>query len=386
MKDVAHPIRGIDIPRTALSRTKRLAIAETLRHEILLGKYAIGSRFPSEHALMRRFGVARATITQALADLKRDGILRSCVGSGSYVTTLAKGRGAIGLIVPDRGRTEIFEPICSAICREVVKLGYEVLSHDVLNGTAEERKAEAVGFARRCVENHVAGVIMEPIELVPGKDETTEEILAVLKTMDIPVVLIDRDIIPPPGRSSYDLVGIDNFLVGYRAGAHMVDCGARRIAFVSFRDSAPTVPSRIKGVAQAALDGGLRWGRRNAVELDFGDAHALAEVMRGDRAPDAIVCANDSTAAFVERTLGAIGLAVPDDVLVAGIDDVSCARGAKVPLTTFRQPCDEIGKVAIRTLVERILHRDLPARQILLTTELVERRSTVRRRTAKARG
>ena len=378
MINESHSAGGAGISKAELGMTKRSTITEALRHEILLGNYSVGSRFPSEHMLMRRFGVARATVTQALAELKREGILRSCTGSGSFVTPLAKVKGSIGLIVPDRGRTEIFDPICRAICREVVKLRYDVLFHDVLSGTAEDRKAEAVSFARRCVDNHVAGVIMEPIELVPGKDETTEEILAVLKAMDIPVVLIDRDVVPPPGRSSYDLVGIDNFLVGYRAGVHMVERGARRMAFVGFRDSAPTVASRAKGVAQAAINGGLRWSRRSVVELELGDSHALAALMGGDAPPDALVCANDRTAAFVERTLEAVGMRVPEDVLVSGVDDMACARSAKVPITTFRQPCEEIGKMAMRTLVERILHRDMPAVQMLLATELVERRSTDR--------
>jgi len=365
-------------PQAALNRTKRASIAETLRHEILLGKYAVGSRFPSEHMLMRRFGVARSTVTQALSDLKQDGILRSMSGSGSYVTPLAKVKGSIGIIVPDRGMGEIFDPICRAIRREVVRLGYEVIFQDALNGTADERKANAVAFARRCAEDHVAGVVMEPIELVSGKDETTAEMLSVLKAINVPVVLIDRDVVPSPGRSGYDLVGIDNFLVGYMACEHMVKCGARRIAFVAFRNSAPTVARRINGVAQAAIDGGIGWGRRNAVEIDFGDANALVRLMRGRNPPDAIVCGNDCTAAFVERTLDEVGFSVPDDVMVSGFDDIAFAKSAKVPLTTFRQPCDDIGRVAIRTLVERILHPDLPPRQILLAAEMVERLSTDR--------
>ena len=97
--------------------------------------------------------------------------------------------------------------------------------------------------------------------------------------------------------------------------------------------------------------------------------------MQGRNPPDAIVCANDRTASFAIRTLDAIGLKVPEDVQVSGVDDLAYARGSKIPLTTVRQPCADIGKVALRTLVERILHRDLPPREILLPAEVVVRKT-----------
>ena len=359
--------------QTSANSSKRSVIAEALRHEIVLGKYAVNERFPSEQMLVRRFKVARATVSQALAELKRDGILRVKFGSGAYVTPMARGKGAIGLIVPGRGRGEIFEPLCRAVEREVGKLGYTVVSGGVLKGRADERQAAALAFAKRCVENHVAGVIMEPIELVPGKDETTEEILAILKGMNIPIVLVDRDISTSSGRSEYDLVGIDNFRAGYQLGEMMVKAGARRIAYLNFRESAPTVRRRAQGVAQAALDAGLNWSRRSVIELKLGDAHALARIMEGRNPPDAIVCANDRTATFVIRTLSAIGLEVPRDVRVSGFDDLAYASKTKVPLTTMRQPCEELGTVALHTLVERILHRELPPREILLSPELIRR-------------
>ena len=359
--------------RAALSRNKRSVIVETLRHEIVLGKYAVNERFPSEQMLVRRFKVARATVSQALAELKKDGILRVKIGSGAFVTPQVKGNGAIGLIVPGRGRGEIFEPICRSIESEVLKFGYSVVSCGTLKGSVEERKSAALAFANRCIENHVAGVIMEPVELMAGKDETTGEILSLLKQMDIPVVLIDRDINALKERSGYDLVGIDNFGAGYKIGELMVAAGARRVSYLSFRDSAPTVRRRICGVAQAVIDAGLHWSWRSVIELDIGDARALADIMQGRNPPDAIVCANDRTASFVIRTLEAIGLKVPKDVRVAGFDDLAYARGSKVPMTTIRQPCAELGKVALRTLIERILHHDLPPREILLSATLVKR-------------
>ena len=369
-------VRDRHLEKSGAPRHKRSLIAETLRHEIMLGKYAVHAKFPSEQMLARRFGVARPTVSAALAELKRAGLIRVKFGSGAFVTPKAKGNGAIGLIVPGRGRGEIFEPICRTIEREVDKIGYTVVSTSVFKGSAEERKRSALAFASRCAESHVAGVILEPVELLPDKDETTEEILSTLKALDIPVVLIDRDISSSGARSDYDLVGIDNVRAGYQLGAHMVAAGARRIAFLAFAESAPTVRRRRHGVAQAVLDAGLPWSGRNVLDLPLGDAHRLAKVFAGRNPPDALVCANDRTATFAVRTLSAIGLRVPRDVRVSGFDDLGYSRKLRVPLTTVRQPCEDIGRVALRTLVERILHRDLPPREIILTPELVVRKSS----------
>ena len=366
--------RDAQLARTVNKGNKRSVIEETLRHEILLGKYAVNERFPSEQMLVRRFKVARATVSQALAALKRAGIVRTRPGSGTYVAPLARGKGAIGLIVPGRGRGEIFEPICQAIEEEVKKLGYSVVACGRLQGGADERKRQVVDFANRCAEEHVAGVIVEPIELVPDCRVTTDEVLSLLDEMEIPVVLIDRDVTDTE-RSAYDLVGIDNFDAGSRLGELMVAAGAKRVAFLHFRESASTIRRRLRGVAQSVIDAGLRWGRRNVIELQLGDAHALAEVMQGRNPPEAIVCANDRTASFVIQTLSAIGLKVPEDVRVSGFDDLAYARGSKTQLTTMRQPCEELGRVALRTLVERILHPELPPRKILLTAELIRRKT-----------
>jgi DNA-binding LacI/PurR family transcriptional regulator len=91
--------------------------------------------------------------------------------------------------------------------------------------------------------------------------------------------------------------------------------------------------------------------------------------------PDGIVCANDITAAHLMQTLQALGIAVPKQIRMVGIDDVKYAGLLGVPLTTLRQPCREIGEVAISTMLERIANPELPARDILLDCKLVIRLS-----------
>jgi DNA-binding LacI/PurR family transcriptional regulator len=91
--------------------------------------------------------------------------------------------------------------------------------------------------------------------------------------------------------------------------------------------------------------------------------------------PDAILCANDHTAAQLMHTLLGLGVRIPEDVRLAGIDDVRYAGLLPVPLTTLRQPVLEIGAAAIAAMLDRIQNPHLPARSILLNGRLVVRKS-----------
>jgi DNA-binding LacI/PurR family transcriptional regulator len=103
--------------------------------------------------------------------------------------------------------------------------------------------------------------------------------------------------------------------------------------------------------------------------------------MFGKVGPDGFVCANDFTAAHLLKTLNGLGVSVPDEVRMAGIDDVKYASLLSVPLTTIHQPCADIGAVAVRTMIERLRNPTIPPRDILLNFSLVVRESCGSRKT-----
>jgi DNA-binding LacI/PurR family transcriptional regulator len=92
--------------------------------------------------------------------------------------------------------------------------------------------------------------------------------------------------------------------------------------------------------------------------------------------PDGIVCANDFTAANLMKTLGALKVAVPQQIRLCGIDDVKYASLLSVPLTTVHQPCEKMGAEAVAAMIQRIRNPDLPARDILLDFHVVVRESS----------
>jgi GntR family transcriptional regulator of arabinose operon len=348
-------------------------ILRSLKDAISAGRYRPGDRLPSEAELVRLHGASRITVNRALRELQVAGVIERRVGSGSYVRLDSMRNRTFGLLIPELGRTEIFEPICRGIAEAEQPEQHSLLwGRSIANSAA--REAEALDVCRQMVAQKVSGVFLAPLELTPGKDTTNRSMAALLDKAGIPVVLLDRDLEAYPGRSRYDLVGIDNRRAGYAITAHLLKRGCQRLVFVGRPHSAPTVDARIAGFREALLDAGM--DPRPAViwridPAEAGDVKRLIDKVR----PDGVVCANDFTAAHLMKSLGELGVNVPADVRLVGIDDVKYASLLPVPLTTIHQPCVDIGAAAIQAMNHRLRNPACPARDILLDFTLVVRQT-----------
>ena len=352
-------------------------IFETLRREILCGQFKGREKFSSEQQLMRRFHVTRTTVRLALSKLKDTGILETRNGSGTYLSAMAnRVSGKLGLIVPHIVGGEYSPAICSAISQTASDCGYTVLFGDASSPSPDERVRRALALTRDYIAQDVAGVFLEPIELVKNAPDVSAEIIAEFERCRIPIVLIDRDVVTPPKRSAFDLVGIDNTQAGYRLASHLIEQGARNIVCLVRPGSAPTVALRVQGARSAVLDAGLAWTHANIFAADPDDLLSVKRLFARKHKPDAILCQNDLTALALMRNIRKLGLKVPRDVLVAGIGDVRQAALANPPLTTLRQPCRQIGQAAVATMLQRLRTPSIPPRTISLDTELVIREST----------
>ena len=357
----------------AVETPKHRQVYRALEGEILGGRWKEGDRLPSEADLVRQFGASRITVGRAVRDLQRAGLVERRAGSGTYVRT-KRGTAALsfGLLIPDLGETEIFEPICQGMMASPLAREHALVwgSQQGGGGSKEERAWE---LCRQYIDRRVSGVFFAPLELTATKDEVNLRIAQALDDARIPIVLLDRTVVPYPKRGHHDLVGIDNRRAGYVITEHLLRLGSRRIAFVGVDNAAATVDARASGYREAltAWEGPDRAFVRRIDPADAATVRGLMESVR----PDAIVCANDWTAARLMRTLLELGHTVPGDVRLVGIDDVEYAKLLPVPLTTLRQPTRQIGAAAMAAMLDRVAGGDLPTRDILLHGTLIVRRS-----------
>mgnify|MGYP001793349666 FL=1 len=355
---------------------KHKQILEILQERIRSGAITPGGRFPTDADLVREFGVSRPTVARAVGELERAGLVDRRRGAGTFVRPPAQPSGrTFGLLIPGLGRTEIFEPICGEIARCAQTSEHSLLwgSDGKRHGLEQDDAQSALSQCERYIDYGVAGVFFAPVEMAEAGREINERIVERLSAAGVSIILLDRDLVDYPDRSSFDLVGIDNRRAGWLVGRHLIERGVRRVMFVARPNSAVTIDAREDGLraATAASD----QADVTSVRVDPADRDQISRLI-GTHKPDAFVCGNDATAARLLHTLDAIGVAVPDTALVAGFDDVKYAELLRVPLTTVHQPCEELGQIAYQTMLERLASPKMPTRDVLVQCQLVPRAST----------
>jgi len=343
-----------------------------LRKEIQSGRLKKGDRLPSEAELVRTFGASRITVGRAVRDLQVAGLVERRAGSGTFVRNPHTAHGlSFGLLIPDLGETEIFEPICQGMMASPLAREHALVWGSPSGDSKEER---AWQLCRQYIDRGLSGVFFAPLELSSTKDDMNERIARALDEARIPIVLLDRTVVPYPGRGHHDLVGIDNRRAGYVITEHLLRLGSRRIAFMAMRNAAATVDAREAGYREALYAWQAPVERSLVHRLEPSDSAEVRAVMEA-HAVDAIVCANDRTASRLMPTLLRLGYNVPGDVRIVGIDDLEYAKLLPVPLTTLRQPTRQLGDAALAAMLERVTRTHLPTRDILLNCELVVRDS-----------
>jgi DNA-binding LacI/PurR family transcriptional regulator len=358
----------------AADAPKYKQIADMLRSEIASAAYVQGEKLPTDLALSKQFDSSRLTVIRALRQLELEGLVERKAGSGTYVGTQHQtSPHSFGLLIPDLGQGEIFEPICQGMAR-VGLTSDQALIWGNTSGNLNDKEAQALELCKSFITRKVSGVFFAPLELAAHKEEVNERILSQLDEARIPTVLLDRGTRPFPEPARHDLVGIDNWREGFRMAKYLLDLGCSRLGFVLRPGSAPTVDARIAGLGEA-----LRQSKSNlSAELILKNDPTDRDVVREWVAkvqPDGILCANDYTAGQLMHTLLSLGIGVPRDIRIVGFDDVKYASLLPVPLTTLRQPCLEIGLAAMKAMLARIEDSTMVPRTISLDCQIIVRDS-----------
>ena len=351
-------------------------VREQLARSIAKGRYATGDQLPSEGELCDQFGVSRITVRQALANLVHSGLLVKRHGKGAFVAepTPEYGQRVITLVLANTVGS-FMNQIIHGVESVVREQGYELnlcISHD---DVAQERQC-----LERIIENRVAGVLLFSVNTEGEKSPNCYQYLRVEES-GIPLLFIDRYIAQLPiGHVVADDEGGMRTLT-----QHMIDLGYTSIGYVHEAATVSSVTQRYQGFLGAMADARLApdllvrlkdepRGRCDDAARTYREfKHLLAE---GVKLPRALVTCNlyHSIGAF--RALREAGLRVPQDVALAGFDDLPEATVVDVPLTALRVPIEGMGRCAAEKLMELIRSHESGAEiAIKLPGELVVRES-----------
>ena len=182
-----------------------------------------------------------------------------------------------------------------------------------------------------------------------------------------------------PREGGINSVALDDEMVGYEATRHLLDLQHRDISMITGPMSEDATQDRCQGYERALSEAGIEPQSHWVIEGDWSarSGHdALMQLATADRLRGAIFAQNDLIAAGVLRATKDIGLDVPHDLSIIGVDDIPLSAFLDPPLATFRQDFQLIGRKAASLLIQSINQSDAPSRQLRLPAELILRRST----------
>jgi LacI family transcriptional regulator len=226
----------------------------------------------------------------------------------------------------------------------------------------------------RLMQQRVQGVLITPVNPdSPTLDEVSRR--------GIPVVIVDR--VRETG--GFCSVAVDDVFGGRIALEHLVEKGHTRVAFIGGPDSIGQVRERLQGAREVWDELGLPADdlvHLPTAALTVSEGRSAGERLAGlpvRRRPTAAFCANDLLAlGLLQQTIGS-GQRVPEDLAIVGFDDIDFAAAAAVPLTSVRQPRQELGRTAARLLIDEATNPMHVHEQATFIPELVARASTATR-------
>lgn len=169
-----------------------------------------------------------------------------------------------------------------------------------------------------------------------------------------------------------DVVIPDNVKGGYELAKYLIKLGHKRIAFASGKGRDTRFDNRFAGYKQALNEAGID-ADENLFWRHYDSDHVDKEIAA--ISPTAIFGANDATAIGIIKAVRRLGKKAPEDISVAGFDDRIFASYSTPALTTVSIPKEEMGREAIRLLLERINNPGRLRSKVILPTELIIRES-----------
>lgn len=278
--------------------------------------------------------------------------------SGAARSLITRKTDTIGALLPDL-HGEFFSELIRGIDQAARSRGLHLLlssSHD---------DADEAAAALRAMNGRVDGLIV----MSPHADD---DFLSQNLPHTLPAVLLNSGQRQPTQR----VFAIDNFGGAREMTGHLVRSGRRRIAFLGGPRANFEARERERGYRAGLPAGCEPW----LLEGDFSEAAgeragaALLALPAADR-PDAVFAANDIMAIGLLGTLVAGGVRIPEDIALAGFDDIPVARYVSPALTTMRVPIAALGQQALDALADTLEGHAADAGATVMPVQLVVRRS-----------
>ena len=338
-------------------------IYNELSSEVL--HYQFGERFYTAEEICRKYRVSPITANRVLTEMERDGKVQKVKKKGTVVKNVRR-KMDVKLVLPagalltkvlsNPRNMEIYSGITS--CVEKLGINFAIVSEKYFSqffaGDIKD-----VGF-----------LILS--ELSPFMREH------ITKRQDIPIVLLN----PATPEPSCVSIRVDRKKSTYLLVDYLISLGHRRIGFLNGQTISPWFLPRFEGYLQALEENGIPYDpnlvKETEVEITQEDEKKIDEMLSLSSPPTAIVTASDYRAINILNYCHRRGMKVPDDLSIAGDDNIHESSLTSPPLTTVERHLKKIGEKAIEYIL--FDNKEGFPMDIVITPELVIRQSTKERR------
>ncbi|HEY7045415.1 MAG TPA: LacI family DNA-binding transcriptional regulator [Nocardioidaceae bacterium] len=322
-------------------------------------------------------GVGRGTASRVIngssqvSDRSRQAVMAAVAELGYVPNPAARSlvtrrTDTVALVISESEDRIFGEPFFAGVIRGI-SMTITASSRQLVLALAQTHD-ETSPLERYLSRQHVDGVLLLSLH---GEDPLPRHI----RERGLPMVLGGR----PVGWDDGGYVDVDN-RGGARMGVmHLVERGRRRIATIAGPDDMVAGRDRFDGYCAALQDARLEVDMALVARGDFSQASgsdAMASLLRQAPDIDGVFAANDLMAAGALRILRDAGRNVPHDVSVVGFDDAPMAALTEPPLTTVRQPAEQMGREMATLLIKQITAGAASSDFRILSTQLIKRDSS----------
>jgi LacI family transcriptional regulator len=343
-------------PGKPLYKTVKQALIDAIDS----GVFKPNERLPSTKELSRQLSVSLVTAHRALQELVSNGVLDRTQGRGTFVidrSRRTRPRYRLGVVMqPEASMADYYH---SQLIEGMRQAAAEHLAELVISRPAKDTAQPCAGYL---VVNPTAEDLGHWVDSI-GRDQRVFTVGA--RSM------IDK--VP-----SFD---VDNSDLAARAVEHLVSLGHRRIAFVGGADDLCNSRDRREGFIEACEQHKLASCHDLILEaaswrLDGRERMLFKRLLNQKNRPTAVFAAGYYFALDCYESAVALGMAVPEDLSVIGVDNPPSAAYLSPGLTTFQQPLIELGHEAVNAVIDQLDRDHDDGSDHILRAELVIRRST----------
>lgn len=322
----------------------------------------------------RLAGVSIATVSRTLktpemvSEKTRELVLKAVEEAGYRPNMLARsfntGKSHNVVVLVPNVANPFFSRVIRGIEQAAQEKGYSVLLGDTQGKTEREQV-----YATMALTNQADGLIQLDCRFpFAEKDKVVAK--------NVPMVNACERI---NDAGEFPVVELDNRSAAHAITKHLLQLGHKRIGVITGPSHSPLVKDRLAGFGDALQEYHLTVDESLIVAGDFtmsSGKYGASQLLSAKQRPTAIFCMNDEMAIGAMHWVHHEGFRVPEDISIAGFDNIEFASFTEPPLTTVDQPAVDIGKQAMYTLFQLMNGGDVTSYRVMMSFNVIERGST----------